>query len=328
MIEKLKSALGRTKKHQPVADGIHVSALGALHLDGDSATLALTSGARHQIVMGSMESGIAVSICSTPNPGAAELRTRREFPLVQASRAQEMFASTVSAWHQTLHGAGAGPSQVSSRPRWPVFFGGLVVGAALLVAFSFVSAPPAAQVAAAPPAAAAPAAALPGGEAQAALAAAAAQAARQMQQARLAPKELARVSSSARIALRPGATPLVAFSDPNCPACQELEREAASLKSGVGFAVIPVAFQPGSRDLVAKVLCAADPARAWADAIRGVAPKTDACEAGLRKVDENNALFADIGASATPTLVAGNGQLAQGSAQASQLEVFASQYAN
>ena len=323
MIEKLKSALGRTKNHLPVADGIHVSAIGALHLDGDSATLALTSGARHQISLTSMASGIAVSICSTPSPGGAELHTRREFPLVQASRAQEMFASTVSAWLQTLHGAVAGHSAGASRSRWPVFFGGLVVGGALLVAFSFVSAPPAAQFAAAPPAAA-PAA----GDASAALAAAAAQAARQMQQARLAPKDLERVVSSARIALRSGATPLVAFSDPNCPACQELEREAASLKPGVGFTIIPVAFQPGSRELVAKVLCAADPARAWADAIRGIAPKADACEAGLRKVDDNNALFADIGASATPTLVAGNGQLAQGSAQAAQLEVFASQYAN
>jgi thiol:disulfide interchange protein DsbC len=119
----------------------------------------------------------------------------------------------------------------------------------------------------------------------------------------------------------------MAFSDPNCPACQELEREAASLKSGQGFAVIPVGFQPGSRVLAAKVLCAKDQARAWADALRGVAPNEQPCEAGLRKVDENNNLFASIGASATPTLVSANGQLAQGSAPSAQLQLFASSYA-
>lgn len=333
MIQRFKALLGR-KAHAPMADGIYVSAQGALEVKGDLARMALHTGARHTIQMSSAAGGISVSVSSLPGQGE-EFKWNKEFPLVQASQANELFHSTVQAWHDTLFAA-VGAPRVSSAGagghRWPIFMVGVLVGAVLLTSFGLMSSPSgtsavAAQVApvvAVAPAArvAGPAPAAPAGPVDAN------EAARRLQQARLGEQERERVAKAHRIQVRAGGSPLVAFSDPNCPACQDLEKEASSLKQGVGFSVIPVAFQPGSRVLVAKVLCASDPVRAWGQALKGVNPPGDACEAGLRKVDENNALFASIGASATPTLVAGNGQMAQGSAQAQQLELFASTYAN
>jgi protein-disulfide isomerase len=329
----------------PPEDGIHVSVQGVLHLQGDSATLALNGGARHQVLMHNAGSGITVSVTSWPHPGAQELRYAKEFALVQAGAAQAMFSATVAAWHRTLWTApevsGAGLVSRSAQPgsrrsALLLVAGGALAAVVLMTGAGLLMSPPSAApapspLAAAPDAAAAlapaqmPATQPAAGQiSQAALA----EAQSRLQQARLPQAELSRVNSSAhRIQVREGSAALAAFSDPNCPACQELEREATALKAGQGFAVIPVGFQPGSRVLAARVLCAKDPVKAWADAIRGVAPAEQACEAGLRKIDENNNLFASIGASATPTLVAANGQLAQGAATGAQLQLFASTYA-
>ena len=330
MISRLQAALGRQKHNPGVPDGIDVSALGTLLLEGDAATLAMSSGARHTISMSSGAAGITVTIESLAHPGAPALRVTRDFTLVQAARAQELFASTVASWHRTRRQQTGAAAAAAGRARWPIFLLGAAAGAVALAAVSFASAPGGQRTASGQaPVVAAPAAPAVAPPARLdAMATAAADALRQLQQARLDAKDLQRVASSARIPMRQGAAPLVAFSDPNCPACRDLERESASLKQGVGFTVIPVAFQPGSRDLVARVLCSPNPSRAWAEAVRGTRPQAQACDEGLQKVDANNALFSDIGASATPTLVAGNGQLAQGSAHAAQLEVFATTYAH
>jgi hypothetical protein len=324
-MQRLNHLLSRTKTQTP-ADGIHVSAHGTLHLQGDQATLMLSSGSHHRVNMSSSGSGISVSITSTPSPGN-ELCFVREFPLVQAAQAQALFSSTVASWHNTLV---AQPNAGAAR-RWPFVMAGLTVGLVLLMTLGLMTAPSSGRSSsAASTGASVPLAVLPQQQSTAppvSPEAAAAEAQRRLQQARLGPQDLGRLSSAHRIQVRAGETPLLAFSDPNCSACQELEREAANLKQGQGFAVIPVAFQPGARSVAAKVLCASDPVRAWADALKGIVPREPACEAGLRKIDENNTLFSEIGASATPTLVAANGQLAQGSAPAAQLERFASTYA-
>lgn len=322
-------------------DGIHVSPQGVLHLQGDHATLALHGGARHQVMMQNAGAGITVSLISSPHPGAPELRYAKEFALVQASAAQTMFSSTVAAWHRTLWiapevaGSSGRPQDAagSKRSTFALITAGALVAVAFMIGMGMLlnapsAAPTAPSLAGQSPAAGAAAvpqtATLPSQSPEAALA----QAQSRLQQARLPQAELSRVNASAhRIQVREGSAVLMAFSDPNCPACQELEREAATLKAGQGFAVIPVGFQPGSRVLAARVLCAKDPARAWADTMRGIAPTEQACEAGLRKVDENNNLFASIGASATPTLLAANGQMAQGAASGTELQQFASAYA-
>lgn len=329
-------------------DGIHVSPQGVLHLQGDHATLALHGGARHQVMMQNAGAGITVSLISSPHPGAPELRYAKEFALVQASAAQAMFSSTVAAWHRTLWiapevaGSSGRPQDAagSKRSTFALITAGALVAVAFMVGMGMLlNSPSAAPAAAGLAGAASPAAGatapivavqppsaqtLQGQGPEATLA----EAQTRLQQARLPQAELSRVNASAhRIQVREGSAVLAAFSDPNCPACQELEREAATLKAGQGFAVIPVGFQPGSRVLAARVLCAKDPVRVWADAMRGIPPAEQACEAGLRKVDENNNLFASIGASATPTLLAANGQMAQGAASGAQLQQFAATYA-
>lgn len=339
---------------KPPADGIHVSPQGALHLQGDSATLAFNSGARHQVQMQNVGSGITVSVVSTQHQGAPELRFSKEFALVQAGAAQAMFAGTVATWYRTLwslpsghaasFGGSPGTPQSASRRSALMFVTAGALGAVLVmtgagmllspptpaIAASSQGAAPAAAAGANNPAAAA-AMASPFAAAQVAAetqAAAGRGSGSALQQAKLSTSDLARVNTTAhRIRIREGSAVLSVFSDPNCPACQELEREASGIKAGQGLTIIPVAFQTGSRTLVARVLCSKDPAKAWADAMRGVAPTAQACEAGLRKVDENNTLFGSIGASATPTLMAANGQLAEGPAKLEHLQLFASMYA-
>ena len=336
MISKLKKWLPAFKPNMP-EEGIHVTHLGVLHLHGDRATLALSTGARHTVIMNNSGLAfIAVSISSVAHPGGEEMKVVQEFPLVRAQQAQDMFSRTVASWFTSL---AVLPGR-STASRWPHFVVGMVAGAILLTAVGLMITPrmPSAGVPAKLGSSApmAPAPGWPAAQPQVAAAnpgamapdpAALAQAQRQLEQARLSTKELERVGSAHRIAIRPGSSTLTAFSDPNCPACQELEREAGGMKAGQGFSIIPVAFQPGSRALVAQVLCSKDPARAWVDALGGRPPKEPACDSGLRQVDENNALFSQIGASATPTLVAANGQLAQGAATTAKLELFAANYA-
>lgn len=353
------------REPKPPADGIHVSPQGVLHLQGDLATLALHGGARHQVMMRNAGAGVTVSVASIPHPGGEELRFAKEFALVQAGAAQALFASTVAAWYRMLWLAPqtAGPAPGLGYVATPnafapggahagdhragrmhgalmILIGGLIA-MIFMIGFGMLFAPGAGVPGSSPMALsgaagaslsqAAPMPSSPpvaGGAVEQAPEAAVTQAQSLLQQARLAPAEFARLNgSSHRIQVREGSATLMAFSDPNCPACQELEREAATFKPGQGFAVIPVAFQPGSRVLVAKVLCSKDQARAWADALRGVTPNEQPCEAGLRKVDENNNLFASIGASVTPTLVSANGQLSHGSATGLVLQLFASKYA-
>ena len=129
------------------ADGMYVSALGALLLQGDSAQLSLSSGASHSVRMLSQGSGIAVTTVCTATPAGEPLSCVSEFPLVQADRAQQLFSATVAAWHATLmHGTLSVPTGAASRgtglsPR-AGFIWGVLSGAAVIVALSLVIAPP------------------------------------------------------------------------------------------------------------------------------------------------------------------------------------------
>jgi thiol-disulfide isomerase/thioredoxin len=124
-----------------------------------------------------------------------------------------------------------------------------------------------------------------------------------------------------RVSLGGAGDELVVFSDPNCPYCQRLEaeiEELASKKEGK-VTLIPVAFKSGSREAVAAVLCSKDQAAAWKKAVNGEDIGAKACEAGLKKVDQNNKLFADLKMAATPTLITPKGLILASYANIDQL---------
>lgn len=133
------------------------------------------------------------------------------------------------------------------------------------------------------------------------------------------------IEKAARIAMGPsGAPTLVVFSDPKCPFCQKLESsiEQVVREGKLRIEIIPVAYKEGSRDLVASVLCAKDQKSAWSQVMSNGKALGQVCQDGLRKVDENNRLFADLRLSATPTIISPGGLVAATYATSQELEVF------
>jgi len=102
----------------------------------------------------------------------------------------------------------------------------------------------------------------------------------------------------------------VMFSDPNCPACRSFEQAMQKAHWPFTPLVIPVAFQRGSVDAAAAVLCAKDVAKAWEQAVVG--KPANACENGRRQVELNNRGFEQLGLTSTPAFVAMNGSVYQG----------------
>jgi protein-disulfide isomerase len=145
--------------------------------------------------------------------------------------------------------------------------------------------------------------------------------------AKLTADEAKMIEGLKGIVIRPGKQMLTVFSDPLCPACREFEKQLAEMDKNIGVRIIPVAFQPGSAEKVAAILCAADPAKAWQQAM-SVAPIDAApCDGGKKSAVENNAAFSSIQATATPTLVAPNGTLAVGGADdVRQLNTFVTSF--
>lgn len=124
-----------------------------------------------------------------------------------------------------------------------------------------------------------------------------------------------------RINLGGTGSEMLVFSDPHCPYCQRLEAEIEELaaKSEGKVTLIPVAYKNGSRESVAAVFCAKDPAAAWKKAVAGGEIGAKVCDAGLKKVDENNQLFADLKLAATPTLITPKGLILASYANIDQL---------
>lgn len=104
--------------------------------------------------------------------------------------------------------------------------------------------------------------------------------------------------------------PFVVFSDPNCPSCRAFEKRMEEMGWPFNPLIVPVAFQAGSEDAVAGVLCSKDVGKAWAQAVKGQAPQ--ACEAGRRQAALNNASFVALRLNSTPTFVSVGGRLAAG----------------
>lgn len=132
-------------------------------------------------------------------------------------------------------------------------------------------------------------------------------------------------AKSAKIAMGGAGGQVTIFTDPKCPFCQRLEESIEEVvKDGKAKPVlVPVAFKDGSRSLIASVFCAKDPAAAWKKAVRTGEPAGPVCEAGLKKVDQNNKLFDELRLSATPTMLSPKGLVAAGFATAADLTLFA-----
>lgn len=115
--------------------------------------------------------------------------------------------------------------------------------------------------------------------------------------------------------------PFVIFSDPNCPSCQAFEKRMEEMGWPFNPLIVPVAFQKGSEEAVAGVLCAKDVGKAWAQAVKGQPP--EACDAGRRQVALNNASFVALRLNSTPTFVSVGGRLAAGATDVEALMKWA-----
>lgn len=114
----------------------------------------------------------------------------------------------------------------------------------------------------------------------------------------------------------PGA-PFVVFSDPNCPSCISFEKSMKEANWPFNPLVVPVSFKPGSDAIVAGVLCAENPSKAWEDAVAG---KTHpACDKGRIQAAKNNSTFIALRFANTPTFVSAGGKIFKGSTDVREL---------
>lgn len=125
---------------------------------------------------------------------------------------------------------------------------------------------------------------------------------------------LAKAVADSGIEWRSGGKPFVVFSDPNCPACRQLEEQLASIDKSLTPVIVPVAFKKSSEEVVAGVLCAKDVAAAWKLAASGqvAPPPAPGCPKGVEQTTANNAAFVALRFDRTPTIVASNGKVAVG----------------
>jgi len=119
-----------------------------------------------------------------------------------------------------------------------------------------------------------------------------------------------------------GSRKLAVFSDPDCPYCQQLEKELALLNDVTVYTFLfPLPeLHPGSDQKAAAVWCSADRAKAWDDwMLRGIEPKAakEGCNAPLAAVAE---VAKKSWIAGTPGIVFSNGQLHPGAATVRELE--------
>ncbi|WP_455342747.1 thioredoxin fold domain-containing protein [Variovorax durovernensis] len=129
---------------------------------------------------------------------------------------------------------------------------------------------------------------------------------------------LANATREVGVQMRPTGQPFVVFSDPNCPACKDLESKLSQVDPRFVPVIVPVSFKPGSDELVKRVFCAKDTVAAWSVAVGGLAATGDAasdgaCPDAAQKALSANAAFTALNFSATPTLVSATGKVVAGS---------------
>lgn len=104
-----------------------------------------------------------------------------------------------------------------------------------------------------------------------------------------------------------GKPAIYVFSDPLCPACQQLEPLLEGTKQP--YAVIPVAIKgEESAVKIARIMCAKDPGKAWRDDVAGRSVPldvTDKAALGVcaKKIIDNMNAFKESGLTTVPALV-------------------------
>ena len=117
-----------------------------------------------------------------------------------------------------------------------------------------------------------------------------------------------------------GQRKLYVFADPDCPFCQQLEKEIAQIKD-VTVYVFPMpleALHPNARRISESIWCARDGAGAWRDYLTtGKAPVSATCDNPL---DRNIAAAQRLGITGTPAIIFADGELVPGAIAAARIE--------
>lgn len=119
-----------------------------------------------------------------------------------------------------------------------------------------------------------------------------------------------------------GSRVIAVFSDPDCPYCRRLEAELAKVSNvTVHTFLYPIAsLHPRARSHAIGVWCARDRNTAWQILMAtGTPAKARNC---AHPIDRNIALANRLRIEGTPTLIAADGRVLQGAANAAQIEAW------
>ena len=119
-----------------------------------------------------------------------------------------------------------------------------------------------------------------------------------------------------------GSRKLALFSDPECPYCQDLEKELKDIDDVTIYTfLLPLtSLHPGAERKADLVWCASDRAKAWDDLMlekKEPAPGNAKCETPIRDIAE---LAEKISISGTPGMIFANGKLVPGMLPRQQIE--------
>lgn len=135
----------------------------------------------------------------------------------------------------------------------------------------------------------------------------------------LSPENFKKIGGASALPMRKSGDVVFAFSNPTCSACRHLETQLDQLDEASNPVVIPVAFDEQGMRVGTAVMCSADPAAAWRKVMSGGSIDTPLCIDGLKQMEKNSLLFAELGFKATPTIVATDGRAMIGSVAAAAL---------
>ena len=119
-----------------------------------------------------------------------------------------------------------------------------------------------------------------------------------------------------------GSRVLAVFSDPDCPYCKSLEPELAKLDDVTVYTFLMPLTQlhPNARAKAVAVWCAADRVQAWTQLmLHGQTAANTDC---VHPVDRNGALGERLQINGTPTMIAADGRVLPGAANAAQIEAW------
>jgi protein-disulfide isomerase len=316
IINAIRGLVQRTLGKSDRSDDLLLTAQGTLRVSGDKAVLHLANGMVFEasLTHDQQDSKFVVRITGMASTLANKdiEPLERRYDLSEVVQAREFYKARVDAWRRTLATGNVSASNKRGALVW------LASGAVGVVVLSLMFGPGGVRQTQTMTSLSQADAAVLAAREQAQQpdfgAMHPAAAAKPDAVAVLTAEEAKKVAGAGRIMVRDGKQMLVAFSDPNCPSCHDLDSQASHFDGTTGLTVIPVAYKEGSRDLAAAILCSANPGKAWTDSMMGQRPSNAPCDKGYAQVDANRALFEKIGGTATPTLVAPNGSLAAGSA--------------